>query len=88
MKIYMLTGSIALLFGVVEVHAQPAGDISGRYLVPKGPSIVEIVHEGRGYQVMQISAPVAKDQENNGKVRALIPEAEAIPLAGTVNDFD
>lgn len=87
MKNHILATGI-FLFGFGGLQAHSASDISGRYLVPKGPSIVEIVHDGNGYKVTQISTPVAKQQVNNGRVRALIPDASATPLGGTVNDFD
>ena len=85
----LLAITAAVFFGLTGlVQAQSTGDIAGTYLVPKGPSVVEIVHEGQGYRVKQISSTSAKEQMNNGKVRAEIPDAAAQPLIGIVNDFD
>ncbi len=89
MKKYILAIGAIMLFGFAELaQAQSTGDISGTYFVPKGPSVVEIVHDGSGYKVTQIASTAAKEQAYNGKVRAVIPDASAKPLSGTVNDFD
>jgi uncharacterized protein (DUF2147 family) len=88
MKKNILDVGAILLFGVAGLQAQSTGEISGTYFVPKGPSVVEIIRDGNGYKVTQISSTATKEQANNGKVRALIPDASAKPLSGIVNDFD
>jgi uncharacterized protein (DUF2147 family) len=89
MKKYILIVGAILIFGFAGLaQAQSQGDITGTYFVPKGPSTVEIVRDGKGYRVTQVSSTSTKEQAHNGKVRATIPEATASPLAGTVNDLD
>ena len=70
----------------IVLAAQTSSTLAGKYIDTKSQAVVEIDPADTGYTIQQISSPIEKDQQKNGKVFAAIENTAATPMKGYVID--